>query len=548
MTDLLQIAAAGDADTLMRDLRVRSLWSPYYLTKVVLGYRELVPHLHLHDTELFIQRWLQGQRRQWIEWPRGFFKTTTFTIGCGIWIVCPVTDEDTEYALSKLKLPEEEWFARAALHDQDATQLYAFETDANSKKRVAEVRWHFEENSLFRACFPEIAYTGSEDPWNAQCLKIRRVGYGRRLEEGTFEAIGAGAALQSRHYKIVWEDDLVGKKAIESELEMQKTIRWHGLLNGAFENASTQIRFGVSNRWGYHDLNSHIRRTESEFVFYTRSAWEIGPDGREIATFPERYSIDSLLEIRKSMSPYDFSCQYLNSPQAPGENEVDEKGIHTYTVSEGGLLQCSCGKSYSPSGMFRGLHFDPYNAKGSRSCSRPALVAVGCTSDKHVFLFDYYISRGSYEAIFQQLFTMNDRWKPHIFTYEDVGAQNMVEHHIREMQRRPDFTNRRFPRIEAVGTGNKPKEIRIRDHFIPVLTRYNFSYRTSQQHFIESLRTFPHPVPDHDYDLLDALAQGALFWRFPAGEDREKEEKQENDSYLAQLGQPYSHKPGMVVI
>jgi len=213
MTDILQLAAAGSADKVWLDQRVRSILSPYYFIKVVLGYKKLVPHLHQHDTELFVSRWASGQTEQAVEWPRAFYKTTTFTIGLGIWGVLPVTDEDTNYALTALEIPEELWFERCSLHDQDATQLFAFETEGNARKKINIVKWHFEENSTFRWLFPEIAYTGNERPWNSDCLCIRRVGDRRKDPEGSFEAIGVGGALQSRHYSRIWCDDLVGENA-----------------------------------------------------------------------------------------------------------------------------------------------------------------------------------------------------------------------------------------------------------------------------------------------------------------------------------------------
>lgn len=541
----LAIAARGDAKLLMRDLRVKALWSPYFLTKVVLGYNALVDHLHLVDSELFLQRWLDGARRQWIEWPRGFFKSTNFTIGTGIWIVCPVSEEDTAYAVDTLGIPEEDWLRRTSLHDQDATQLFAFETDTNAKKKVAEVKWHFESNELFRALFPEIAYLGSESPWNVNCIKIRRVGYGRRVEEGTFEAIGAGAALQSRHYKVVWEDDLVGKRATESEIEMERIIRWHGLLNGAFENASTQIRFGVSNRWGYNDLNSWIREHEPEFVFHSRSAWEVDAEtGGERPIFPERYTIPSLLEVKKSMSDYDFSCQYLNRPTLPGEAEMDTSTLHTYHIDEGQLV-CSCGAKWYLHQCLRWMHFDPYNAKGVRSKSRPAIANVATSPDKHIFALDYFIGKENYAKIYERIFDYSDRYRPHMFTYEDVSGQNMAEFHIKTIIRTAEFrvAHKPFPTIRPVPIHNKANEIRIREYLLPRFKTAKFSYRVEQQHFIESLRTFPNPVLDHDYDLLVALAQGATQWRFPQDELTRVSERADRDDYFKKLGEPYSIIP-----
>jgi hypothetical protein len=544
MTDILQLAAKGKAEDVLRDMRVRSIFSPYYLTKVVLGYDQLVPHLHQVDTELFLKRWLEGSRKQWIEWPRGFFKTTTFTMGMGIWITLPVSEADSEYAIERLGISEADWFSRVSLHDQDVTQLFAFETIENAKKKVTEVKWHYEENELFRLVFPEIAYQGSESPWNSQCIKIRRIGYGQRVEEGTFEAIGVGGALQSRHYKVVWEDDLIGKRATESQTEMDKTIRWHGLLSGAFENAAQQIRFGVSNRWGYADLNSHVREQEPDFVFYSRSAWEIEPEtGKEYSIFPERYPLDKLFDIRDkgSMTRYDFSCQYLNLPVLPGQKELNEDLVHRYTVATDGRIDCSCGAHFYPSQLLRYMHYDPYNAKGVRSNSCPAIVVIGTSSDKHIFLLDYYVAKEQYSKVFDKLFFFNDTWRPLLFTYEDVGAQNLTEHHIREVQSRPGFTHHRFPRIIGVSTHGKAKEIRIREALVPIFEKGKFACRKTHAAFLTQLTTFPMTAPGHDYDLLDAIEDGATLWRFPENEDEIKATEGKEQDVLALLGRPYSH-------
>lgn len=525
-------------------MRVRSLFSNYYFAKVVLGYSKLVDHFHQEEMERFITKWANGERMQCIEWSRAFFKTTCFTLATGIWIVLPYNDEDTQYAIEQLQIPEDVWFSRMALHDQDATQLYAFETAANAKKKVGQVKWHFEENELFRGLFPEIAYTGQELPWNNDCLRIRRVGDRRKDQEGTFEAIGAGAALQSRHYKIVWEDDLIGEAARKSPQVMEDTIGWHQRLHGAFEHAPSQIRFVVANRWGYNDLNNHIRQKEPEFVFHTRSAWELSDTtGQEEAVFPEEYSIEELEKLRGKMSAYDFSCQYLNQPTLPGEKEVELSKLHTYTVAEDGTMECNCGAKWLLSQCYRYLSFDPYNAKGGGSTSLPALVVKATSPDEHIFLVDYFLGKTNYGKIYDRIFHFNDVYRPRLFTYEDVGHQNMTEFHIREVQKTVEFkaAHRDFPRIVGCKTGNRSKEIRIRESLFPLIEKKKFSYRSRQVAFIQQLETFPHRALDHDYDLLDALAQGVDLLRFPETDDSSISKKSEEDAYLAQLNRPYSH-------
>lgn len=553
MTNILDLAASGKADNVLRDMRVRSLFSPYYLVKVVLGYDKLSPTFHQLEMENFLNRWAAGERKQWIEWSRGFFKSTCFTIGTSIWIVLPFTEEDTTYALEELQIPEDVWFSRVGLHDQDATQLLSFETMDNGKKKVGEIKWHFEENELFRLLFPEIAYTGSESPWNNECLKIRRAGYGRRLPEGTFEAIGVGGALQSRHYRIVWEDDLIGMKATRSPSIMEESIRWHGLLSGAFEDASQQIRFGVSNRWGYHDLNSHIRANEPDFIFHCRSAWETNSEGEDVPTFPERYSLEALFQIRDSgsLTRYDFSCQYMNSPILAGGQEVDISKLHYYTVDDSGGIKCSCGSHYRPSQLLRYLHYDPFNAKGIRSVSCPSIVVIGTSSDKHIFPLDVFTTKGSYKNIFDKIFNWNDKWRPYIFTYEDVGHQNMTEHHIRSMEKTSEHSSkhRRLPTIIPVPTHNKAKEIRIRENLLPYVTGRGgqLSVRKEQLALISQLETFPNERLADDYDILDSLAQGGaktkdgrVIWRFPVAAEEEETLKQDDEAFMQQLGQSYT--------
>ena len=542
MANILQLAAQGKADKVLLDQRVRSILSPYYFSKVILGKRKMVDHLHQNELEDFCDRWIRGETEQAVEWPRAFFKTTTFTQGIGLWVILPVTEADTEYALNDLSIPEDYWLERISLHDQDATQLFAFETQDNAEKKVGDIRWHLEENTTLRWLFPEICYEGSERPWNNRCLVIRRVGERRGVQEGTFEAIGVGGALQSRHYKIIWCDDLVGERAKNGGPEMERTIGWYQRLEGAFENATRKIRWLVSNRWGYNDLNSWVRENQKDVHFHTRAAWEM-KNGVETPIFPEQYPMEELLKIQNKMTKYDFSCQYLNSPIMPGEKEVALEDVHFYEVDEDANMRCSCGYICRASSLYRYMHYDPYNAKGPSSTSCPAIVVVGTSADKHHFILDYYLSKENYGKIYDRIFYYNDTWKPRLFTYEDVGHQNLTKHHIETIARTTEYKSqhRNFPRIEGVKAGTRSKERRIREGLFPVIEKKKFSCRRKHQMLLKMLETFPHAVFDHDYDLLDAISQGANLWRFPESEDSMIDARAQDDEYLKHFNEPFSY-------
>jgi hypothetical protein len=541
VTDPLAIAESGDQDALIRDWRVRGLFDPFFFVHVILQCRKTVEHLHGVELERFIGLLQQGERKQWIEWPRGHYKTTCFTIGLSIWFVLPHTPEDEKYAVEMLGIDPAAWRSRMELHNQDYSQLLAFENARNSSRKMLEIKWHFEENGIFRACYPEIAYTGDEIPWNTEALKIRRTPSGGRVGESTFQAIGVGGAVQSQHYDIIFEDDCVGENAVKSRVVMQDTKDWHGKLNGAMNGPILGMktwRFGVSNRWGYDDLNSYVRAEEKDFIFHTRMVIE---DDKPI--FPEEFSFEQIENLKNSagMTKRDFACQYYNSPVPPGDQMVPSDLIHRFTVDDDGI-KCSCGAKWNASQLRRYMHYDPYNAKGAASTSAPAIAVVGLAPDRHIFLLDYWTVKGSYSQVYGKIIEFNDKWWPDMMTYEDAAGQNMCYFHLTEIQRQPAFRDEKhrfFRRIQAAPTGGRSKDVRIEQSLFPVFEKGKFSCRAAHQTFLQMLETYPHDVPGHDYDLLDALAQGPKFWKFPLAEAEEKQQTVEDESMLKQLGKPY---------
>lgn len=560
-SSVMQAAQRGDSAAVVRDFRVRSLMWPYYFIKVVLGYQDLDPNFHGKELERFIGALENGATKQAIEFPRGNFKTTCYTIGCGIWFLLPCTEADTRYALDVLKIPKDTWEKRTALHNQNYSQLLAFESADNGSVKLGEIERHFERNELFRTCFAEIAYqkTADESPWNTRAMRIRRTGNGYLIGEATFEVMGVDAALQSRHYDIIWEDDIVGKAATEQPTVMATTIRWHGLLAGVTGGPTLKNntwRFLVSNRWGYSDLNSHIQRTDPDFVFHTRSVMEFNETtGKDEWIFPDRMKRWKTLDEHRrytGLTRYDYACQFMNRPFLQGDQEVDVSKLHLYTVEENGEIVCSCGYRTFASHMMRYGHYDPYNAKGKRSTSAPAIAIVGLAADQaqHKFLLDYFVAKGDYAKIFAQIISFNDLWWPDAWTYEDVGNQNMAEFYLREVQKSEEFKKWRgdkgqqhkmIRRILPSKTGGREKNLRIRDSFLPIIENKVFACRSTQSVFMNMLETFPAEVHDHDYDLLDCLAQGPAVWRHPASEMDRKQEQLTEEQLLASLGQSYGY-------
>lgn len=552
------------AERYIQDTRVKALYSPYYFVHVVLKNKDLHKDLHGRLLERAIRRMKHGfndertHRHQGFQMFRGGLKTTTFTMGLSIWLVLPHNAKDRVYAVNELGYDMHDWEWRQRIKDVDYTQLIVFETFDNACNKVGEIRSHFESNDLFRACFPEIAYQGSERPWSDESIKIRRIGRNKHAEEGTFEAKGAGNALQSTHYDIIWEDDIVGEKALKSEVVMADTIEWHGRLTGVEQLGAKTWRFYVANPWGFHDLNSHvINQLDGEgkklWEFATVPVYYTDPEtGEEKPTWPEVYNWKVINQKRADCeTEYDFYAQYLCDPRPKGEREIETERVHRYTV-ERGYITCSCGSRFHISDTNRYLLFDPYNAKQLRSKSLPAIVAVGLSADRHVVLLEHFMAKVSHSRLAEKIYSWNDKWKPRAFLFEDVGAQNMWAIYLKRGQETPDFkgaNHKPLCRVVGVPAQNKPLDIRVRDYLVPILEAKSgtkFTVEKNHRLLFDMLDTFPYPVPKHDYDLLSALAMGPVKtkgwsgWSFPMSTADEEEFQHEEDAILEELGQPYS--------
>jgi hypothetical protein len=256
------------------------------------------------------------------------------------------------------------------------------------------------------------------------------------------------------------------------------------------------------------------------------------------------------------MRPDIFNGQYRNSPQPAGEKELDFTKLHRHTREDTFTVSCSCGRTYDIRQMLVYMSLDPSQARVA-STSKNCIALIGTTTDKHVFLLDVWQRKAGYDAVFKALISFNDAYRPDVFTYEDVGSQNMLQYHLEQLQSKAEFRegkivdperplrggHRRFRSIRPMPTKGKKKEDRIKDYFLPKIETYRFSYNGQMEWgrgFVKQLETFPFPCPDHDYDLLDALAQGALVWRFPEDEDSFRSRRDQEDEYMRHLGKPYS--------
>ncbi len=307
--------------------RLNGFGSLFYFNKVILNHSRLSPNLH----GLICRELEQESLRLALEVPRDMFKTTVASVSAPMWWALPFNDNDEEL-MRRLGYGDAwiRWMRRA--HYSSTRTLIASEVIDNAIKIGTRISGHYQNNAEFRYYYPEIIPKTTEDlrgsgkkkdKWNAKSMTHNRVD-SVYVGEGTYNFIGAKGALQSQHFERQVIDDIVGEKAIKSDIVMNDTCEWIRKLPGAFDSdpdcpdrLADQLFIG--NRWSERDVGAFLRREYSNSIRFVNHSAEGGccpvhPPGESI--FPEEFPMSKLAELRKIWGAYHYSAQYLNNPIA----------------------------------------------------------------------------------------------------------------------------------------------------------------------------------------------------------------------------------------
>ena len=308
------------------------------------------------------------------------------------------------------------------------------------------------------------------------------------------------------------EDDLVGKKALKSELVMEDTIDYHKLLEGAFDGP-THCQIIAANRWSPYDLNGWVRDNDPDFIIESHSALggccDSHPAGQPI--FPEEFSVERLERIRRIQGPYIFTHQYLNLPVMEEEVVFRPEWVRYYKAkrdpqSERMLLEHEVyhgetTKDCSATWLYRTMILDPNHA-GSDGRANHAIVVVGLNADTdHLYLLDVWAASMNYDQLMANVYRMADKWKMPEFWLETVAAQRYLKYHI-DYRNKIEKRQLRVRELKSERSKNA-KWTRI-DALAPVFEQGKFYVRRDQSAFLDEYFRYTHSTR-HPVDVLDAL-------------------------------------------
>ena len=569
----------SDENTLRTIHRLNSLGSLFYFATRVLGKNRFQQNPN-PDQNLHFQMCKVVEKdgvKEVIEIPRGHYKSTVYTECYSIWRALPFSAQDEMY-MRALGYTDRwiQWMRYA--HNQDIRILLVSEVITNASKLGVRLQGHYQNNDLFKYLFPEILPDGSCTQNKESFCQMRSNKTGSAQGEGTYDFIGVGGALQSRHYNLVIQDDLVGREAYESDITMNKTIEYHKYLVGAFDPdegddaGRDNDEIVVGNRWSYKDLNSYLRKEETYFNFSTHSALggccSLHPFG--IPIFPEKYSIEKLARYRKRLGNYIFSCQYRNTPVNPAEVKFQLRDLRrfefvkdqsftyqdvvpfdttgktrtrTKILIKHKVLAGDVEEDVSPRNLKRYMIVDPNHSGNDGRCRHAITVTGVAENPRRVYLLDVWAKAcGTDEFIGVMLDLAVNVWKLDCIYMETIAAQKYLKYHMDYIIKEKARDDSRYAALEikelkTPKTANA-KKMRI-DSLGPIFSRGEFWINTvGMDEFIEEFESYP---TGKLIDVLDTLGYGPQVWDFDTNtEDIEFEILRRKQRYVNTIRQTYA--------
>lgn len=464
-------------------LRSRSKTDLFFLAYGVLGFQKLSTKLH---GDLCNWMWrTQNEQFREILLPRGHYKSTVVTVSDSVQIILPDVGGNSVWPRNL---------------GGNCRLLIGHETHDSAARFLFQITSNFLGNPVLMGLFPECVPSPRKQRINTYELELPRSEF---WAEPTIDTMGVGGKNQGRHYNYIKLDDLIGDKARDSELEMQRAKDWFDNIQSFFSTFAKDKFDLIGTRWGFTDLYAHVHNIYGEQLHkYIRGVEEVNPaSGKKETIFPEEFPIEKLEILRKNRKV--FSAQYANDP-AEGASEFDPSWKRFYYRNSVNRISVFSGES-STSISDRDLDvcflIDP------AMTGLAGFVITGTDSgiSPRVFILEAMKQEWKPPELVNLIFQKVSQYRPRVVAIEHVLFSGLFQNWINTEMRVRGISFNLIP----VKTGGKAKEARVRG-----LSNYfsagRIYFHDSQKELIEE---YDHFGATNNYHMLDALAYGPDVWK-----------------------------------
>lgn len=375
-------------------LRKDALADLYIFAKEVCGFRDLSPKIHGQVCAQITEELVVRKKHTAIVIPRDHFKSS-LGVATAAWLFTKEAVEKENY----------EW---RTMIDTATLTL--------STKHLGFLQRLFAGSPVYRETFGDFYGTGKGFS-NREIYVKQRSAPGIH-KEPNFIASAIRAEVTGMHFDFHWYDDLTTERNWSTKHLRQIAIsHFYNTLNLLDPHGIILL---TATCWHDGDLVGNLRREEEEkkrngepaFIkIMVRAAMEDkdgNPDDEKgEAIFPERWSTELLLKKKASMPRYIWRAQMMNDPSVPE---------HAIPFNRETL--------YKPRKAFPQLKLitvtvDPNFRNEDQVAGDQAAIVVG-GFDKNMNWFGLDVRLGAWSAsdFIDQLFDVQQTWKPHLFRIE----------------------------------------------------------------------------------------------------------------------------------
>jgi len=260
-------------------------------------------------------------------------------------------------------------------------------------------------------------------------------------KEPTIQTGSVDTSLVSQHYDIIIADDLVSRNNIGTKEQMDKVKQyWRDSVSLLEENG---IQIDIGTRWHFDDLHGWLLEEYPELPVFIRGCF----DENGLPIFPEKFTKESLENIKKEIGSYDFSCLYLNNP-IDDENADFKRSWFENKYTDEDLK----GKTLN---TFITLDNAPSTKEGT-----DYIGIIVCSVDINNKWYLRHVERfkGNTPQLIDKIFDLRNYWKPLKIGVEQKAFEDLIKPYLdQEMRKRNIFFT-----IEELKDKGVRKEDRIR--------------------------------------------------------------------------------------
>lgn len=357
--------------------------------------------------------------------------------------------------------------------------LIASKTLANAMDFLKEIKGHFESNENFREVFGD--WVGRKQ-WDERSIEINR--RKSNAKEPTIMTVGVDGAVASKHYDVLYPDDLVEEENSRTEHMRNKLKNWYyGVLLPCLEPADQSIpvrgQLRISGtRYHPEDLYNHLQHNEFRDSILVIPA--ISPEDK--STWPVKFPIEFLREKRQNMGMVLFNAQFQCDCEAmKGEIFHYDHFEQHYDFEFPKPETCR---------IYMGVDL----AIGEKESNDMFAWLVMGVKDDHYWIFDYEESRLRFNIQTNHILEYYKKYDPIWCAVESNAYQMAQLHNLKD--RDPNFRGLRVQTIKDKVT----RAWKLTPHF----ESGKVHFKRSQTLLMDRLVTRSSTIKKH-WDLFDAL-------------------------------------------